>query len=158
LKGKTDEHQSIINDIYESIIDKLTGSLQGIQWEMQQHLGWDCCIRGFLSTEWLQISRLMNFEKPEAEIIGWIIIILWKTRNEAWKVQNRRFKEEDRYLAQTAKIQSIVDVNIIYHCQEHLPEERNSQLKSSIEDHLSQINASIDEWFFMFKSIMYQEE
>jgi hypothetical protein len=31
LKGKTDLHQTIINDIYESIIDKPTGSLQSLQ-------------------------------------------------------------------------------------------------------------------------------
>jgi hypothetical protein len=73
---------NIINDIYESIIDKPTGSLQGIQWEIQQHLGWDCSIRGFLSTEWLETSRLMNLEKPEAEIVGCIIIMLRKTWNE----------------------------------------------------------------------------
>jgi hypothetical protein len=95
LKGKTDSHQTIINDMYESIIDKPTGSLQGIQWEIQQHLRWDCCIRGFLSTEWLEISGLLNLEKPAVETVGWIIIILWKTWNGAWKARNRRFKEED---------------------------------------------------------------
>jgi hypothetical protein len=66
LKGKTDEYKIIINDIHESIIDKPTGSLQGINWEMQQYLGWDYCIRGFLSTKWLEISRFMNLEKPDA--------------------------------------------------------------------------------------------
>jgi hypothetical protein len=38
----------------------------------------------------------MNFKKPEVETVGWIIITLWKTWNEAWKARNRRFKEEDR--------------------------------------------------------------
>jgi hypothetical protein len=47
LKGKTDSHQTIINDMYESIIDKPTGSLQGIQWEIQQHLRWDNVSEGF---------------------------------------------------------------------------------------------------------------
>jgi hypothetical protein len=85
LKTKTDTHQTIINDMYELIIDKPTGSLQSLQWEIQQHLGWDCSIRGYLSTEWLEIPRLMNLEKPEVETVGWIIITLWKTWNEAWK-------------------------------------------------------------------------
>jgi hypothetical protein len=58
LKTKTDLHQTIINDIYELIIDKPTGSLQSLQWEIQQQLGWDCSIQGFLSTEWLEIPRL----------------------------------------------------------------------------------------------------
>jgi hypothetical protein len=53
------------------------------------------CIRGFLSTEWLEISGLLNLEKPAVETVGWIIIILWKTWNGAWKARNRRFKEED---------------------------------------------------------------
>jgi hypothetical protein len=54
------------------IVEKPTGSMQAINWEMQQNIGWDCCIRGFLSTEWLAlaVSRLMNLEKPDAEIIG----------------------------------------------------------------------------------------
>jgi hypothetical protein len=75
LKGETDELKTVINDIYESIFDKPTASMQAINWEMQQHIGWDCCFRGFLSTEWLAVSRLMNLEKPDAEIIGWIIIM-----------------------------------------------------------------------------------
>jgi hypothetical protein len=29
----------------------------------------------------------MNLEKPDAEIIGWIIIMLWKTWNEAGKLE-----------------------------------------------------------------------
>jgi hypothetical protein len=65
LKGKTDKHWNIVNDIYELIIDKPTGSLQGIHWEIQQYLGWDCCIRGFLSTKWLENSRLTNLENPD---------------------------------------------------------------------------------------------
>jgi hypothetical protein len=85
LKTKTDAHQTIINDIYELIIDKPTGSLQSLQWEIQKQLGWDCSIRGFLSTEWLEIPRLINLEKPEVETVRWIIIELWKTWNEAWK-------------------------------------------------------------------------
>jgi hypothetical protein len=115
LKTKTDAHQVIINDIYNLIIDKPTGSLQSLQWEIQQYLGWDCCIRGFLSTEWLEIPRLMNIEKPEVEMVGWIIITLWKAWNEAWKARNRRFKEEDRYTAQNATMHRIIDINIIYH-------------------------------------------
>jgi hypothetical protein len=157
LKTKTDAHQVIIKDIYNLIIDKPTGSLQSLQWEIQQYLGWDCCIRGFLSTEWLEIPRLMNLEKPEVETVGWIIITLWKTWNEAWKARNRRFKEEDIYTAQNAKMQRIIDINIIYHCREYLPDELNGQLKSNVEEHLSQSNASIDEWLLMFRSIMYQE-
>jgi hypothetical protein len=51
----------------------------------------------------------------------------------------------------------MIDINIIYHCQEYLSEELNRQLNSNIEEHLSQSNASIDEWLLMFKSIMYQE-
>jgi hypothetical protein len=74
LKTKTDAHQVIIKDIYNLIIDKPTGSLQSLKWEIQKYLGWDCCIRGFLSTEWLEILRLMNLEKPEIETVGWIII------------------------------------------------------------------------------------
>jgi hypothetical protein len=54
-------------------------------------------------------------------------------------------------------MQLMIDINIIYHCQEYLSEELNRQLKSNIEEHLSQSNASIDEWLLMFKSIMYQE-
>jgi hypothetical protein len=99
----------------------------------------------------------MNLEKPEVEIVGWIIITLWKTWNKAWKARNRRFKEEDRYISQSARMQRIIEINIIYHCREYLSEELNRQLKSNIEEHLSQINASIDEWLLMFKSIMYQE-
>jgi hypothetical protein len=95
LKGKTDEHKTNINDIYQSIIDKPTGSLQCIKLEMQHSLGWECCIRGFLRSELLEISRLLNLEKPDAKIIGWIIIMLWKTWNEAWKVRNKRFNKED---------------------------------------------------------------
>jgi hypothetical protein len=91
------------------------------------------------------------------ETIGWIIIILWKTWNEAWKAQNRRFKKEDRNLAQTSRMQLIVDINIIYHCREYLSEELKRQLKSNGEEHLTQSNASIDEWLPMFKSIMYQD-
>jgi hypothetical protein len=49
------------------------------------------------------------------------------------------------------------DIKIIYHCQEHLPDERSSQLKLSIEEHLSQSNVLIDEWLLMFKSIIYKE-
>jgi hypothetical protein len=155
LKGKIDKYRSIINDVYESIINKSTGSLQGIHWETQQHLGWDCCIRGFLSTELLEISRLRNLEKSDFKIIGWIIITLWKTWNKAWKARNRKFKEKDQYLAQIGKMQHIVDINIIYHCQEYLTDELNRQLKSSIEGHLSQSNTSIDAWLIMFKSITY---
>jgi galactose-1-phosphate uridylyltransferase len=44
LKGKTDEHKTIFKHIYESIIENPTGSLQGMNWEMQQSLGWECCI------------------------------------------------------------------------------------------------------------------
>jgi hypothetical protein len=149
--------RTIINDIYESIINKPTGSLQGIQWEIQQHLGWDCCIRGFLSSEWLEISGLLNLEKPAVETVGLIIIILWKTWNEAWKALIRRFKEKDRYLAQTSRIQRIVNINIIYHCREYLSEELNRQLESNVEEQLSQSNASIDEWILIFKFIIYQE-
>jgi hypothetical protein len=54
-------------------------------------------------------------------------------------------------------MQSIVDIKIIYHCQEHLPEELKRQLKSSVGEHLSQSNTSIDEWHFMLKFIMHQE-
>jgi hypothetical protein len=79
LKTKTDAHQTIINDIYELIIDKQTGSLQSLQLKIQQQLGWDCSIQGFLSTEWLEIPRLMNLEKPEVKTVGWLIITLWKT-------------------------------------------------------------------------------
>jgi hypothetical protein len=99
----------------------------------------------------------MNLEKTDAEIIGWIIIMLLKTWNEAWKARNKKFKEENRYIAQAAKMQRIVNINIIYHCREYLPDELNSQLNSSIEEHLSQSNVLIDEWLRMFKSIMYQE-
>jgi hypothetical protein len=99
----------------------------------------------------------MIFEKHDAGIIGWIIITLWKTWNKSWKARNRRFKEEDQYLAQTAKIQRIVNINIIYHCREHLTEELNWQLMSSVEEHLLQSNTSIDEWLIMFKSIIYQD-
>jgi hypothetical protein len=38
LKTKTDAHQTIIKNIDELIIDKPTGSLQSLQWEIQQHL------------------------------------------------------------------------------------------------------------------------
>jgi hypothetical protein len=117
LKIKTDAHQVIIKDIYNLIIDKPTGSLQSLQWEIQQYLGWDYCIRGFLSTEWLEIPRLINFKRPAVKTVRWIIITLWKTWNEAWKARNRRFKERDRYTAQNAKIQSTININIIYHCQ-----------------------------------------
>jgi hypothetical protein len=51
----------------------------------------------------------------------------------------------------------IIDTNIIYNCQENLPEELNGQLNSNIEEHPSQSNTSIDEWLLMFRSIMYQE-
>jgi hypothetical protein len=54
-------------------------------------------------------------------------------------------------------MQRIVDINIIYHCRENLSEELNRQKKSNVEEHLSQSNASIDEWLLMFKSISYQE-
>jgi hypothetical protein len=37
---------------------------------MQQYLGRDCCIRGFLSTKWLENSRLTNLEKPDVKTIG----------------------------------------------------------------------------------------
>jgi hypothetical protein len=98
----------------------------------------------------------MNLEKPEVETVGWIIVTLWKTWNEAWKARNRRFKEEDRYTAQNAKMQRTIDINIIYHCREYLPDELNGQLKSNVEEHLSQSDASIDEWLLMFRSIMHQ--
>jgi hypothetical protein len=156
LKTKTDAHQVIIKDIYNLIIDKPTGPVQSLQWETQQYLGWDCCIRGFLSTEWLEIPRLMNLEKPEVETVGWIIVTLWKTWNEAWKARNRRFKEEDRYTAQNAKMQRTIDVNIIYHRREYLPDKLNGQLKLNVEEHLSQSDASIDEWLLMFRSIIHQ--
>jgi hypothetical protein len=157
LKGKTDELKTVINDNYELIVDKPTGSMQAINWEMQQLIGWDCCIQGFLSTERLAVSRLMNLEKPDAEIIGWIIVMLWKTWNETWKVRNKKFKEENRYIPQAANMQRIVNLNIIYHCQEYLPDELNNQLKTSIKENLSQCNVSTDEWLHMFKSIMYQQ-
>jgi hypothetical protein len=54
-------------------------------------------------------------------------------------------------------MQRIIDINIIYHCREYLPDELNGQLKSNIEEHLSQSNEAIDEWLLMFRSIMYQE-
>jgi hypothetical protein len=54
-------------------------------------------------------------------------------------------------------MQRIIDINIIYHCQEYLPEELNGQIKSNIEENLSQSKASIDEWLLMFRSILYQE-
>jgi hypothetical protein len=37
----------------------------------------------------------MNLEKPDAKIIGWIIIMSWKTWNEELKARNKKFKEED---------------------------------------------------------------
>jgi hypothetical protein len=54
-------------------------------------------------------------------------------------------------------MQRVIYINIIYHCREYLSEELNEQLKSNIEEHLSQNNASIDEWLLIFRSIMYQE-
>jgi hypothetical protein len=57
----------------------------------------------------------MNLEKPDAKIIGWIIITLWKRWNKAWKARNRGFKEEEQYLAQAANMQHIFNINIIYH-------------------------------------------
>jgi hypothetical protein len=39
LKTKTDAHQVIIKDIYDLTIDMPTGSLQSLQWEIQQYLG-----------------------------------------------------------------------------------------------------------------------
>jgi hypothetical protein len=98
----------------------------------------------------------MNLEKPEVETVGWIIVTLWKTWNEAWKARTRRFKEEDRYTAQNAKMQRTIDINIIYHCREYLPDKLKGQLKFKVEEHLSQSDASIDEWLLMFRSIMYQ--
>jgi hypothetical protein len=144
LKGKTDKLKTVINDIYESIVDKSTGSMQAINWEIQQYIGWDCCIRGILLTEWLAVSRLMNVEKLDSEIIGWIIIMLWKTWNEAWKARNKKFKK-NQYIAQAANMQRIEDIDIIYHCREYLPDHLNSQLKSIIKEHLSQSNVLIDE-------------
>jgi hypothetical protein len=54
-------------------------------------------------------------------------------------------------------MQRIVDINIIYYFREYLPDAPNNQLKNSIEEHLSQSNVLIDEWLYMFKSIIYQE-
>jgi hypothetical protein len=54
-------------------------------------------------------------------------------------------------------MQRTIDINIIYQCREYLSEELNGQLKSNIEEHLSQSKASIDEWLLMFKSKMYQD-
>jgi hypothetical protein len=68
-------------------------------------------------------------------------MLLWKIWNESWKARNNRFKEEDQYLAQTAKMQHIVNINIIYHRQEHLSDELNRQLEFSVEEHLLQSNA-----------------
>jgi hypothetical protein len=73
----------------------------------------------------------MNPEKPEVETVGWIISRLWKTWNEAWKARNRRFKEEDRYIAQNPRMQRTIDKKIIYHCLEYLSEELNRQVKSN---------------------------
>jgi hypothetical protein len=98
----------------------------------------------------------MNLEKQDAEIIGWSIM-LWKTWNKSWKARIKKFKEENRYIAQAANMQRSININIIHHCREYLPDELNSQLKSSIEEHLSQSNVLIDEWLHMFKSIMNQE-
>jgi hypothetical protein len=95
LKTKTDVHQTIIIDKYELMIDKPTGSLQSLKWKIQQQLGWDCSIQGFLSTEWLEIPRLMNLEKPEVKTVGWIIITPWKNMERSvegskQKIQRRR--------------------------------------------------------------------
>jgi hypothetical protein len=99
----------------------------------------------------------LNLGKPDAEIIAWIIIMSWKTWNEEWKARNKKFKEKNRYIAEAANMQRIIDINIIYHCREYLPDELNSQLKFSVEESLSQNNVFFDEWLIIFKSIMYQE-
>jgi hypothetical protein len=61
---------------------------------LQQLIGWDCCIQGFLLTEWLAVSRLMNLKKPDAEIIGWIIIMLWKHGTKPGKLETRNSKNK----------------------------------------------------------------
>jgi hypothetical protein len=83
--------------------------------------------------------------------------MLWRVWNEAWKARNKKFNEENRYLAQTAKMQRIVNINIIYHCREHLFDELNRQLQFSVKEHLSQSNVLIDEWLLMLKSILHQD-
>jgi hypothetical protein len=48
-------------------------------------------------------------------------------------------------------MQRTIDINIIYHCREYLPDELNKQLKLNVEEHMS-----IDEWLLMFRSTMHQ--
>jgi hypothetical protein len=94
LKVKTEELKTVINDIYESIFDKPTGSVQDINWEMQQLIGWDCCIQGILSTEWLAVSRLMNLKNRTLKSLEGLLLCYGKHGTKPGKLESRNSKKK----------------------------------------------------------------
>jgi hypothetical protein len=60
--------------------------------------------------------------------------------------------------SQTAKLQCIVDINIIYHCHEYVTDELKRQLVSNVDKHLLQRKISIDDWLSIFISTIVKKD
>jgi hypothetical protein len=157
LKLKTEEDMQLAENIFISITSNPQGDLQNIAFTKQNRLGWGHSVRGFFTTEWIDVARLFKTDKPDKEIIGAIIIEIWSIWQIAWAHRNEMFKKENRYLAKCAIQQRTVDLHIIYECRDYIPIELQGVLKPSIEDHLRMDDNVIDEWLNMYRPILYNE-
>ena len=156
LKLKADEDRQVLEDIFVSVTTSPQGELKEVDFTKQTRLGWGHCIRGFVTTEWKEVAKLLTTTKTDKEIIGSIIIEIWNIWQTAWKQRNASFKEEDRYKAQNAIMQRTVDLNIIYGCRDYIPIELQGNLKQTVEEHLKVDDTVIDEWLKMYRSIFYK--
>ena len=59
--------------------NQCSGKTDKINFTKQMQLGWSYCIRGFLTTEWIEVAKLFETKKTYKEIVGVLIIGIWCT-------------------------------------------------------------------------------
>ena len=155
LKLTTDDFDGILDDIFWSISTGIQGRLQTIVFSKQQCMGWQKVIRGFFTTEWIEVAKLFKTEKCHKEIVGSFIIAMWTTWQAAWNQRNKMFKKEDRYSAQSALKQRTIELHVMYRLRDFVSDALKGIYKSTVEEHLKSDPTTIDNWLQMHMPIIF---
>jgi hypothetical protein len=121
------------------------------RWTLQDQLGWQRCLQGYLSTEWLEYISIVQVEGKSEVQIG--ILKVWHL---ALIQQNNDIDPTSRYHIQLQEYQHKINLKTIYECFTIMGRS-DLFLLSNVDVHLQDTRDNIACWVAMYRDTLQAE-
>jgi hypothetical protein len=108
-----DSHQPLMHQIFDSIAYKRNCFSTDNPFLVQNQIGWDKILRGFITNEWESITSSLKQNGNWTKTMGLIMSTLWKIWKEMWTHRNNSIDPLSQYQAQMQYNTNILKLQII---------------------------------------------